>query len=123
MSLVLNNQAQTVSHHFSFFHRIHKIFHEIMASLISHLDHVVLQKKMDKDKHAVLSVQLLQVKVNVYICSLAVFEGNVEVLSLLSAPLGKTLTFSNISVISVITKDIYLKLRLIVYYQKWNPYQ
>ena len=30
------------------------------------------------------------------------------------------LTFSSIS---VITEDIYLKLRLVVYYQKGNPYQ
>ena len=32
----------------------------------------------------------------------------------------KTLTFSNIS---VITEDIYLKLRTVVHYQKGNPYQ
>ena len=32
----------------------------------------------------------------------------------------KTLTFSNISVIS---EDSYLELRLFVYYQKGNPYQ
>ena len=33
---------------------------------------------------------------------------------------AKTLTFSNIS---VITEDIYLKLRVVVHYQKGNPYQ
>ena len=33
---------------------------------------------------------------------------------------AKTLTFSNIS---VITEDIYLKLRIAVHYQKGNPYQ
>ena len=33
---------------------------------------------------------------------------------------AKTLTFSNIS---VITEDIYLKLRIVVHYQKGNPYQ
>ena len=54
--------------------------------------------------------------------SLAVFEEYVEVLS---KPCGhrrraKTLTFTNISVIS---DDIYLKLRLVVYYEKGNPYQ
>ena len=32
---------------------------------------------------------------------------------------AKTLTFSNMSVIS---EDMYLKLRLAVYYQKGNPY-
>ena len=41
--------------------------------------------------------------------SSAVFEENVKVLS-----------FSNIS---VITEDIYLKLRVVVHYQKGNPYQ
>ena len=33
---------------------------------------------------------------------------------------AKTLTFSNIS---VITEDIYLKIRIVVHYQKGNPYQ
>ena len=33
---------------------------------------------------------------------------------------AKTLTFYNIS---IITEDIYLKLRIIVHYQKGNPYQ
>ena len=33
---------------------------------------------------------------------------------------AKTLTFSYIS---VITEDIYLKLRVVVHYQKGNPYQ
>ena len=33
---------------------------------------------------------------------------------------AKTLTFSNIS---GITEDIYLKLRIVVHYQKRNPYQ
>ena len=33
---------------------------------------------------------------------------------------AKTLTLSNIS---VITEDIYLKLRIVVHYQKGNPYQ
>ena len=33
---------------------------------------------------------------------------------------AKTLTFS---IISVITKDIYLKLRIVVHYQKGKPYQ
>ena len=33
---------------------------------------------------------------------------------------SKTLTFSNIS---LITEDIYLKLRLVVNYEKRNPYQ
>ena len=33
---------------------------------------------------------------------------------------AKTLTFSNIL---VITKDIYLKLRVIAHFQKGNPYQ
>ena len=54
------------------------------------------------------------------IVSLAVFEENVEVLSqpshrwhLCRSP--KTLTFANIS---VITEDIYLNLRLVVYYQR-----
>ena len=32
----------------------------------------------------------------------------------------ETLTFSNIS---VITEDIYLKLRVVVHYEKGNPYQ
>ena len=54
------------------------------------------------------------------IFSSAVFEGNVEVLS---QPWrwwrrrAKTLTFSNIS---VITEGIYLKLRVVVHYQKGN---
>ena len=59
--------------------------------------------------------------------SSAVFKENVEVLSW-SWPRcrrrrhrhAKTLTSSNIS---VITEDIYLKLRLVVHYQKGNPYQ
>ena len=58
------------------------------------------------------------------IFSLAVFEENIEVLSSPWRQLGrchaKTLTFSNIS---VITEDIYLKLRVVVHYQKGNPYQ
>ena len=33
---------------------------------------------------------------------------------------AKTLTFF---IISVITEDIYLKLRIVVHYQKGNPYQ
>ena len=33
---------------------------------------------------------------------------------------ANTLTFSNIS---VITEDIYMKLRVVVHYQKGNPYQ
>ena len=33
---------------------------------------------------------------------------------------AKTLTVSNIS---IITEDIYLKLRIVVHYQKGNPYQ
>ena len=33
---------------------------------------------------------------------------------------AKTLTFSDIS---LITEDIYLKLRIVVHYQKGNPYQ
>ena len=33
---------------------------------------------------------------------------------------AKTLTFSNIS---VITEDIYLKLRVVIHYKKGNPYQ
>ena len=47
---------------------------------------------------------------------------NVEVLSLpwRRRGHGKTMTFSNVS---VITKDIYLKLRVVVHYQKGNPYQ
>ena len=57
------------------------------------------------------------------LCFKAVFEENVKVLS---KPwrrwrrCAKTLTFSYIS---VITEDIYLKLRLVVHYQKGNPYQ
>ena len=55
--------------------------------------------------------------------SLAVFKENVEVLSKpwhrQRQRRAKTLTFSNIS---VITEDIYLKLRIVVHYQKVNPY-
>ena len=56
------------------------------------------------------------------IFSSAVFEVNVEVLSNPSsssaaATYAKTLTFPNIS---VFTKNIYLKHRLVVYYQKGN---
>ena len=48
--------------------------------------------------------------------SSAVFEENVEVLSLpWRRRRAKTLTFSNIS---VITEDIYLKLRVVVHYQR-----
>ena len=63
------------------------------------------------------------------IFSSAVFEENVEVLSqpwrrrrrrLWRWRRAKTLTFSNIS---VITEDIYLKPRVVVHYQKGNPYQ
>ena len=55
----------------------------------------------------------------------AVFEENIEVLSKSCRPRqrhrrAKTLTFSHIS---VITEDIYLKLKLVDYYQKGNPYQ
>ena len=57
--------------------------------------------------------------------SSAVFEENVEVLSYpwrrrQLRHRGKTLTFSNISVIN---EDIYWKLRIVVHYQKGNPYQ
>ena len=62
----------------------------------------------------------------VWIFSLAVFEE--ETLRYCHSPGGvvsfrcraKTLTFSNIS---IITEDIYLKLRVDVHYQKGNPYQ
>ena len=59
----------------------------------------------------------------VLIFSSAVFEENFEVLSWpwrRRRRLAKTLTFSNIS---VITEDIYLKLRIVVNYEKGNPYQ
>ena len=53
----------------------------------------------------------------------AVFEEIVEVLSQSWRRRGrrraKTLTFSNIS---IITEDIYLKFRVVVHYQKGNPY-
>ena len=62
----------------------------------------------------------------VFLFSSTVFEENVEVLSYpwhrrrrrrLRRRRAKTLTFSYIS------EDIYLKLRIVVYYQKGNPYQ
>ena len=61
-----------------------------------------------------------------FVFSSAVFEENVERLSypchgrwLHLHRRAKKLTFSNIS---VTTEDIYLKLRLVVYGQKVNPY-
>ena len=60
------------------------------------------------------------------IFSSAVFEENIEVLSFLChrrrqrRRSAKTLTFSNIS---VITEGIYLKPRVVVHYQEGNPYQ
>ena len=60
-----------------------------------------------------------------FFISLAVFEENVKVLSQpwrhrRRLRCAKALTFFNIS---VITEDIYLKLRVVVHFQKGNPYQ
>ena len=54
---------------------------------------------------------------NSIVFSSAAFEENVRQRRRRRA---KTLTFSNIS---VITEDIYLKIRIVVHYQKGNPYQ
>ena len=60
---------------------------------------------------------LFSKKTSRYCHSPSVIVGGVVVVV---QPLVKTLTFSNISVITV---DIYLKLRVVVHYQKGNPYQ
>ena len=62
---------------------------------------------------------------DITVISSAVFKENIEVLSQpwhrrRQRHHAKTSTFSNIS---VITEDIYLKLRVVVYYHKGKSYQ
>ena len=78
-----------------------------------------------------ISLHLYVNRMSILLClstifSTAVFEENVEifenskVMSAYCCRHAKTLTFSNIS---LITEGIYLKLRLVVYYKKGNTYQ
>ena len=75
------------------------------------------QWKQEAKSGELYTVERFRLIKNIF--SSAVFEENLEVLSLPWCR-AKTLTFSNIS---VITEDIYLKLRVIVCYQKGNPFQ
>ena len=73
----------------------------------------VLKKKKKKQARVFI-------RVGAFISS-AVFEENFEVMSCVVVRRhAKTWTFSNIS---VLTEDIYWKLRVVVHYQKGNPYQ